>query len=655
MYTPNQILSTAPSPVYHPIMRALVTYSNFATGEIIVKIPAVTGISSELPISYIGRYSVNDIWVVPEIGSQILVTADDVNMTNLFWLRTEEMRENGYYISLYDTTTQSASAANIPVKATFNNTHEAYGFTLVNNSKIVFNKSGTFNIQFSVQWENSANNTIYDTVIWLRKNGIDLPDSSSYTSVHGTHSGVKGRSLTTVTFLETFKETDYLELYWTTNNVAVTLATVAANTIDSSPESPSIILSIQEIAYNQPGAIGPMGPQGFTGAQGPQGSTGPQGAQGAQGSQGAQGTQGPTGPQGNIGSQGPQGSTGPQGAQGAQGDVGGVRYNFTTNTSPGPSSTYLSFNSSTVSNVSSIYISYYNYYGTYLFSWLNTFDDSTSTVKGYLYFFQEQLGTTTIFAITGTVVDNGYYKTIPVSYVSGPILNYTVSVRVVFVPTGDKGAQGAQGPTGAQGAQGTQGPTGSQGPQGAQGAQGATGPQGAQGATGSVADLALTYITSGTFNTTAPALLSIFSSTYDNYRIVLSNVQHANSTVFLFVFNFLSGTNTGQTSNYAYAMNGYTYAGSATSQTNASQIFAVIGSVGNSNDSSFILDIQRPYQTDATTFTCISASVDGGYSTAGRHSPSPAVSCTGIQFSTFNLGGGSTTLTGSYAVYGYKN
>jgi hypothetical protein len=70
----------------HPIHRALVTYSNSATGEIRIKIPALLGSGSEVSISYIGRQAP---WAVPTAGDQIVVSADDENLTNIFWLQTD--------------------------------------------------------------------------------------------------------------------------------------------------------------------------------------------------------------------------------------------------------------------------------------------------------------------------------------------------------------------------------------------------------------------------------------------------------------------------------------------------------------------------------------------------------------------------------------
>lgn len=72
--------------MHHPIHRAIVTFSDNTTGEIRVKIPSILGINSEVSISYIGRKAP---WVVPPVGDQIVVTSDDENMTNVFWMQTE--------------------------------------------------------------------------------------------------------------------------------------------------------------------------------------------------------------------------------------------------------------------------------------------------------------------------------------------------------------------------------------------------------------------------------------------------------------------------------------------------------------------------------------------------------------------------------------
>jgi len=75
------------SMLKNPVYRAIVVYSDTSTGVIKVRIPALTGADSVVDVSYVGRTAYNGVWLVPSIGSQVVVTADDANLTNVFWLQ----------------------------------------------------------------------------------------------------------------------------------------------------------------------------------------------------------------------------------------------------------------------------------------------------------------------------------------------------------------------------------------------------------------------------------------------------------------------------------------------------------------------------------------------------------------------------------------
>jgi phage baseplate assembly protein gpV len=72
----------------NPVHRAIVTYSDSSTGEIKVRIPALAGVHDVVSLSKIGRSAYNGSWQVPPIGEQIVVTADDPNLSNIFWVQT---------------------------------------------------------------------------------------------------------------------------------------------------------------------------------------------------------------------------------------------------------------------------------------------------------------------------------------------------------------------------------------------------------------------------------------------------------------------------------------------------------------------------------------------------------------------------------------
>ena len=129
------------------------------------------------------------------------------------------------------------------------------------------------------------------------------------------------------------------------------------------------------------------GAQGGTGPTGAQGATGPTGSQGATGSTGSQGATGSTGPTGNTGAQGASGSGGSTGAQGADGNFGGATFYYTfesNTTNANPGSGDLRLDNSTQNAATGIYICDTDEDGTDIASYLQTIDDSTSTIKGHV-------------------------------------------------------------------------------------------------------------------------------------------------------------------------------------------------------------------------------------------------------------------------------
>ena len=132
-----------------------------------------------------------------------------------------------------------------------------------------------------------------------------------------------------------------------------------------------------------------------------------------------------------------------------------------------------------------MYIDASNDAATDLSSFLNTIDDSTSTIKGH--FRVSQKLDTSVFKLytISSLTDNTGWFTVNCSYVSGNgTLSNSDDILITFARTGDKGDTGAQGTVGAQGSVGTQGTAGFVGSNGAQGTQGTAGFVGSNGAQG---------------------------------------------------------------------------------------------------------------------------------------------------------------------------
>ena len=88
MYTP--LLSDPLYSSFSQIHRAVVQYSSTTTGDIEVIIPSVTGLGTTVPISFFGReaHPIENDWVVPNVGSTIVVCREDEDYTNVFWINT---------------------------------------------------------------------------------------------------------------------------------------------------------------------------------------------------------------------------------------------------------------------------------------------------------------------------------------------------------------------------------------------------------------------------------------------------------------------------------------------------------------------------------------------------------------------------------------
>jgi hypothetical protein len=201
----------------------------------------------------------------------------------------------GIYGSFYDTTIQYNTGplvgGNPPINITrFNTTAEANGVSLLDGTKVQVAYGGVYNIQFSIQIVKTDAN-IDNTYIWLRKNGVDVPDTNTEFALNTNNSaGVMAWN-----FMMTLAPNDYIELPWYSADDHIYFrAETPSLPNGTGPNVPSVILTVQQVMYTQ------VGPTGSTGARGFTGSTGAQGIQGQTGA---------TGPQGGLGNTGPTGAT----------------------------------------------------------------------------------------------------------------------------------------------------------------------------------------------------------------------------------------------------------------------------------------------------------------------------------------------------------
>ena len=218
-----------------------------------------------------------------------------------------------YWGSFWDTTTQTVTTINTPKAITINTADAANnGVSVVSSSRVTFTNGGVYSLTFSLQFTNISN-TLGSTQIWLRKNGTNLADTNSHYDVPDKQGGLYSSEVFTVNFVLNLVASDYVEVYWQTNNISVQLETLAAS--GGYPRTPSIIFTAAQVMYTNLGPTGPTGSSGTSGTNGPTGPTGNNGINGPTGPTGADSiVAGPTGPTGANGSAGANGPTGPTGA-----------------------------------------------------------------------------------------------------------------------------------------------------------------------------------------------------------------------------------------------------------------------------------------------------------------------------------------------------
>ena len=143
-----------------------------------------------------------------------------------------------------DSTTQTAANTTTAYPITFNTTDYSNGVTLESSSRLKVTYAGRYNVQFSVQLENTTNAPV-DIDIWFRKNGTDVPASNSrYGLPARKNIGDPFHVIATVNFLIDLQANDYVQLVWCTGDVGAQIAAYAAGTNPTRPSVPSVITTV---------------------------------------------------------------------------------------------------------------------------------------------------------------------------------------------------------------------------------------------------------------------------------------------------------------------------------------------------------------------------------------------------------------------------
>lgn len=134
---------------------------------------------------------------------------------------------NNPYGAFQSTVDQTAAAANTAYAMTLNTVDYANGVSVASNSRITVVDAGIWNLQWSGQFENTDSQD-HDVRVFIKINGTVVTGSTGFFAVASKHGSVNGHGLVGWNYFVSLDATDYVELWWETDNTQVTIQSYAA-------------------------------------------------------------------------------------------------------------------------------------------------------------------------------------------------------------------------------------------------------------------------------------------------------------------------------------------------------------------------------------------------------------------------------------------
>jgi hypothetical protein len=174
-------------------------------------------------------------------GSLTLSSGSALRINNGFYVDGNRQFNYGQFSS---TETQSGSA-DTAYSATFNTTDFSQGVSLVAGSRITVANTGIYNIQFSSQLHTTANQAV-DFSIWFAMTGSNIANSNSDFTIEKINGG--GYMVAALNYLTRITSGDYIELKYSKTTDQGQLQAKGTQATPTRPATPSVILTVTQIA-----------------------------------------------------------------------------------------------------------------------------------------------------------------------------------------------------------------------------------------------------------------------------------------------------------------------------------------------------------------------------------------------------------------------
>lgn len=131
---------------------------------------------------------------------------------------------------------------------TYNTADVTNGITLVDGSKITVPNTGIYDLQFSAQFQNTDNSQ-HELWIWARVNNVDVPNTTTVVTVPARkNNNIYGYAVAAWNLFFSLNSSDYIELVWLKSNALVSMEHAPASLSPAYPATPSVIVSVQQVA-----------------------------------------------------------------------------------------------------------------------------------------------------------------------------------------------------------------------------------------------------------------------------------------------------------------------------------------------------------------------------------------------------------------------
>ena len=146
----------------------------------------------------------------------------------------------GVYVSEAQGVASASTALAIPYDTT--DTSNEIALDPLDNTKVVFDIAGYYNIQFSIQLIN-ATSSIDNVTLWFRKNTVDIAQTGGLVSIPSKHAGGIGAAIISWNLVVACNAGDNIQLMMASQTGNTVAGTYPPGVAPVHPASPSVILT----------------------------------------------------------------------------------------------------------------------------------------------------------------------------------------------------------------------------------------------------------------------------------------------------------------------------------------------------------------------------------------------------------------------------